>query len=166
MQRAPSGSPRNIRSHLCLNFCFVMHMAYSVLSLLLQEPHHVAVYSLNKHVRKTRCAEGSAVLLSQSAASAVIAVMQASFTWLAGLHCYGSERMTGMPGTVPESLYWLLAVNGIVQHSVDDWRGVVGLQQQAELTAFQVCWLVLIPCHTMQSRSIIIPGSCMQQASA
>lgn len=62
--------------------------------------------------------------------------------------------MTGMPGTVPEGFYWLLAVNRIVQHSVDDWRGVVGLQQQAELIAFQVYWLVLIPCHTLQSRSI------------
>lgn len=155
MQRVPSGSPRNIHSHLCLNFCFVMHIAYRVLSLLLQEPHNVAVYSLNKRAHGKMCRRQC----STAAASAVLAVMQGIFLHcLQGLHYYGSERMTGMPGTVPEGFYWLLAVNRIVQHSINNWRGVVGLQQQAELIAFQVYRLVLIPCRTMQSRSIIIPG--------
>lgn len=145
MQRAPSGSPRNIRSHLCLNFCFVMHMAYRVLSLLLQESQTCFCVCIEE-----ACVESSAVLLSHLAASAVIAVMQRHFLHcLQGLHCHGSERMTGMPGAVPEGFYWLLAVNRIVQHSVDHWRGVVGLQQQAALTAFQVYWLVLISCHTL-----------------
>lgn len=45
MQRAPSGSPRNIRSHLCLNLRFVMHMTYSVLSLLLRTSNTASVVS-------------------------------------------------------------------------------------------------------------------------
>lgn len=69
-----------------------------------------------------------------------------------------------MLGIEPEGFYWLLAVNRVAQHSIHDWRGVVGLQQQAALIAFQVYWLVLISCQTMQSHSVIALSILMQQA--